>query len=143
MQNKISFYDLLPTMEEKLIAGGEVTFIPEGRSMRPMFRGGIDKITLVRKNGRLKKYDLPFYRRSDGRYILHRVIKVCDNYYVCRGDGTFTNEIGIKDKEILGVVKSFEKKGKTRNCNSFGFKVYSVLWVNTCQIRKLFHIIFS
>ena len=71
-----SFADLLPVMQEQLAKGEKVTFVVNGTSMQPMIINGKDSVVLKKANGRLKKYDLPFYRRDDGHFVLHRIVKI-------------------------------------------------------------------
>ena len=58
--------DLMPLIRERLDAGQRVKFSPRGVSMLPMLRQGIDTVTLSPLPEKLKKYDLPLYRRTDG-----------------------------------------------------------------------------
>ena len=46
-----------------------------GYSMYPLLRDRRDNIVVRPCNGRLKKYDVPLYKRGD-EYVLHRIIKV-------------------------------------------------------------------
>ena len=70
--------ELMPLILERLAAGQDVRFSPRGVSMLPMLRQGRDTVTLSPVTGRLRKYDLPLYRREDGRYVLHRVVGVAN-----------------------------------------------------------------
>ena len=58
--------ELYPVMAEKIADGGEVTFTVSGISMQPMVFNRRDTVTIRKHNGKLKKYDIPFYRRDDG-----------------------------------------------------------------------------
>ena len=46
-----------------------------GDSMEPMLRNRKDTIIIEPVHGRLKRYDLPLYRRPDGKYVLHRILQ--------------------------------------------------------------------
>lgn len=136
MSNNLSLEELLPIMTETLAAGGEVVFTPGGNSMLPLLHGGRDIVTLVKPNGSLQKYDLPLYRRSDGRFVLHRIVGRNADGYLMRGDNTFFTETGITDTDIIGVVISFERKGKKVSCDSMGYRLYSRIWVALYPIRR-------
>ncbi|MBR4882209.1 MAG: S24/S26 family peptidase, partial [Clostridia bacterium] len=90
-----SIDEMIPLMEERIKNGGSVSFTPMGVSMHPMLRHGLDSVVLSPAPDKLKKYDIPFYRRSNGRYVLHRVVKVGDSY-TCIGDNQYEYEPGIK-----------------------------------------------
>ena len=65
-------------------AGQSVRFSPRGVSMLPMLRQGRDSVVLSPAPKQLRKYDLPLYRRDDGSYVLHRVVKAGQTY-ACMG----------------------------------------------------------
>ncbi len=128
MSDRVELSELLPLMEEVLSSGGEFSFIPGGNSMRPMLYGRRDQVTIVKPQGRLKKYDLPLFRRPDGAFVLHRVVKVLPDSYVTRGDCTVTFERDITDSQIVGVVKSFVRKGKAYSVSSKEYRIYCAIW---------------
>lgn len=136
MSEMLHLDELLPVMEEVLKSGGEFTFIPGGNSMRPMLQGKRDSVTITLPQGRLKKYDLPLYRRADGKYVLHRVIKVLPDGYVMRGDCTVSKEYGIGDENIIGVVKSFVRKGRHISCDCPFYKFYCTFWDKFAVLRR-------
>ncbi len=139
MRNIATLEELLPVMHEILKSGGEVTFITNGTSMRPMLVDGRDSVTLCGASGPLKKYDLPLYRRSDGTFVLHRIVGKTDNGYIMRGDNQLRNEYGITDSDIVGVVKAFSKNGTLHSVEETGYKIYCILRCNsfTVWLRKV------
>lgn len=131
MNNKrVSMAELYPVMAEKIADGGEVTFTVSGRSMHPMVFNRRDSVTVKRVDKKLKKYDLPLYRRDDGSFILHRVIKVQKNgNYTCRGDNQWEKEYDVRDDQIIGVVTAFNRNGRdVEVASSHGYKFYCRLW---------------
>ena len=86
--------DMMPTIRQTLAQGKNVTFTPGGVSMLPMLRPNRDSVTLSPLPRQLKKYDLPLYRRNNGRYVLHRVVKV-GKTYTCMGAIGCTAGFGI------------------------------------------------
>ena len=94
---------LMPLIRERLEAGQTVRFSPMGISMLPMLRQGKDSVVLSPVPEKLKKYDLPLYRRPDGQYVLHRIAEVGDTY-TCIGDNQFRMEPGVEHGQILALV---------------------------------------
>ncbi len=131
--NKVSIElkQLLPLMQEKLQNNGEVSFTVSGTSMQPMVYDRKDTVTIKKVEGRLKKYDVPFYRRDSGQFVFHRIVKIQKNgNYTCRGDNQFINEPDIRDDQIIGVLTSFNRRGKEVVVSeSFGYKVYCRVWM--------------
>lgn len=76
-----------------------------GVSMRPMLRDGRDTVVIASASGRLKKYDVALFRHN-GRYILHRVVKVLPDSYITCGDNSVNKE-RVNDSEIVGVLCEF------------------------------------
>lgn len=105
----VELEDLLPIIEEKLSLGGSFKFSPKGVSMLPIIRPGIDSVTISPVTGRLKKYDLPLYRRDNGQFVLHRVISVKKDSYVMCGDNQVVPEYNVFDRHIIGLVTSIHK----------------------------------
>ena len=117
---------LMPLILERLNAGHEVTFSPRGTSMLPFFAEGRDTVTLAKPEGRLKKYDIPLYRRKNGQFVLHRVVGVGETY-TCIGDNQFAPEHGIEEEQIIAVCTSFTRKGKRYSASALRWRVYAVL----------------
>ena len=70
------------SLEEELRSGKACVSTTVGDSMEPMLRNRKDTIIIEPVHGRLKRYDLPLYRRPDGKYVLHRILHVKKNGYV-------------------------------------------------------------
>ena len=133
--------DLIDVITEKLEAGGTVTFTPHGESMLPMLRDGQDIVVLSKPKGRLHLYDLPLYRRSNGSFVLHRVIDFDnDGSYVMCGDNQFRKEHGIKDSDIIGVVTAFYRKGKAYTTDAIFYRLYVSFWYHTRVFRGAYRL---
>lgn len=136
MSKEVAIDDVIDIMVEKLNSGGTVTFTPKGKSMLPMLRDGEDVVVLSKPSGRLHLFDIPLYRRSNGVYVLHRIVNFdADGSYVLCGDNQFTLEHGIKDSDIIGVVTAFYRKGKAYSVNSFSYRLYVNFWFYTRFFR--------
>jgi hypothetical protein len=86
--------ELMPLMKECLANGQSVTFSPHGVSMLPILREGRDTVTISAPPEKLKKYDIILYQRTNGKYVLHRIVGVGETY-TCIGDNQFVLEKGI------------------------------------------------
>ena len=127
---------LFPLMQERLKAGESVQFTPKGISMRPMIEGGRDRVVLSPLPEKLKKYDLPFYRRDDGHFVLHRIVKV-GKTYTCIGDNQLIHELGVRQDQMIALATGLYRKGKYYSLDSFGYKLYSRLWHWTRPLRHI------
>ncbi|MDO5305842.1 MAG: hypothetical protein Q4E87_09745, partial [bacterium] len=84
-----------------------------------MLRNRRDTIVIRPYEGRLKKYDVPLYKRGND-YVLHRIVKVLPDSYVICGDNCLNKEYGITDEQILGVLTEFYRDGTHIDMNSAG-----------------------
>ena len=126
---------LIPLISERLAAGQSVCISPRGTSMQPMLRQGRDTVTLSAPSARLSRYDLPLYRRSDGHYVLHRIIRVGDTY-TCIGDNSFVREHGIAHEQVIAVVTSFTRKGKEYSISHRPYRFYCRIWHGIRPVRR-------
>ena len=103
--------------DELLEISEEVHVLTSGISMRPMLREHRDIAVIERVNRKLKKNDVPLYRRAGcDKLVLHRILKVTDNGYVIRGDNLYYKEYDVTDEDIVGVLKAFYREGKYYDC---------------------------
>lgn len=138
MKKVVSIDDIVPLMKEQINREGYVKFTPKGNSMLPTLRNNKDSVTLGKPNFPLKKYDIAFYLRDNGQYVLHRVVKKEKNdTYVMRGDNQFRDEKGLREEQIIGVVKNFTRKGKEYTQDEISYKIYCVVWCKTVKVRKV------
>lgn len=126
--------NLVPLFQERLEAGQKVRFSPRGISMLPMLRQGRDCVILSPVPEKLKKYDLPLYRRDDGKYVLHRVVRV-DETYTCIGDNQFVYEPGLRHDQMIAVVSAFCRDEKQYSISHMGYRIYCRLWHYSRPVR--------
>ena len=119
--------ELMPLIRERLASGQSVKFSPSGISMLPMIRQGRDEVILSSPPSRLKKYDIPLYQRENGKYILHRVVRVGETY-TCIGDNQFVFEEGVSHESVIAVVSAFVRDGKMKSVNSLSYWLYCRMW---------------
>ncbi len=136
-ESSICLEQLMPVILEQLKSGGNVSFTPRGTSMQPMLKNGRDKVTLAPVTGRLKKYDLPLYRRDDGRYVMHRIVKAGE-HYTCIGDNQYISEYPVRQDQLLAVVTGFTRKGKHYSVEQLSYRAYCRLWHWTRPLRQLY-----
>ena len=126
------------SIEKILAEDGFYVSTTVGMSMFPMLCNRRDRVVICPVgNQKLKKYDLPLYRRPDGKYILHRIIGVREGYYIIRGDNTYRKE-KVPDEWVIGYVTEFYRKGKHVSAESKKYRVYARFWNWIYPSRFLF-----
>lgn len=121
--------------EEILARDGRLFYTNVGDSMMPLIKQGRDLLVIEKTAGKLKKYDIPLYKRDNGQYVLHRILKVRENDYVICGDNRWSKETGIIDRQIIGVLTALVREGKEIPLDSWKYRLYAHLWCDFFPIR--------
>ena len=127
----------MPLIREKLDAGHSVHFSPSGTSMLPMLREGIESVILSPLPDKLKKYDLPLYRRHNGQYVLHRIVKT-GKTYSCIGDNQYYLENGLLKEQMIALVTTFFRAGKEIRIDNPSYQLYCRFWHYSRPLRHFF-----
>lgn len=104
-----------------------------GTSMCPLLKEHRDTVIIKKITAPLKKYDVVLFKRGK-QLVLHRIIKISNGLFLIRGDNCVQSEV-VYDKQILGIMTHFCRKGKQCDVQHKGYRVYSVLWVRCFWIR--------
>ena len=129
------------TFEQELDRKGTITYTCRGVSMLPLLRQQKDLFTITKRQSRCKKYDVALYKRADGAYVLHRIIKVLPEGYVFLGDNCLNKEYGITDQDVLGVMTSFVRDGKEYAADAGGCLLYAKVWYMLYPVRRLWKLL--
>ena len=123
--------------EDVIKRDGRLVYTNIGDSMRPLIRQDRDILIIEKIQGRLKKYDVPLYKRDSGQYVLHRVLKVRPNDYVICGDNRYSKEYGITDRHIIGVLTAVVRDGKEMPITDWRYRLYVHLWCDLYPLRAV------
>ena len=144
---------MLPLMNEQFANGGSVRFTAHGSSMLPMMRDA--EVFLEAAPARLKRGDVPMYRRADGSFVLHRVVRVHpDGSYGLCGDHQTVVET-VRPEQILARMSAYcRPDGSVCPVTNPGYLHYvrrrmasrplrRVYWGLRHRIGTLWHSVFS
>ena len=114
---------MIKKFEDIINEQGQLVYTNVGDSMYPLIKPR-DLLVIKKITQPLKKNDIPLYKRDNGQYVLHRIIKIKNGeYYIC-GDNRAFIERGITDRHIIGVLTDIVREGRTIPVNSPDFKSY-------------------
>lgn len=137
LSKKVQLADFYPLIQGVLDNEGSFTLTITGTSMWPTILGERDRVTLVKAPPRLKKYDLPLYRRKNGQFVLHRIVRVNeDGSYDCCGDHQWQIERKLQHTQMIGVVAELERKGKKFSADKFGYRCWVRFWCGMLRRRE-------
>ena len=123
------------TFEAELESNGRLIYPNAGVSMMQLLRQDRDLMIIEKPKGRLKRYDGALYVRKDGKYIMHRVLKVRENDYVICGDNCIKKERGITDAQIIGVLRGVIRDGKEISESDKKYRLYVHIWCDLYYLR--------
>ena len=101
------------TILQILYKDGMISYVVKGKSMEPMLYQNRDIVTICIKNpnSRCKENDVVLYKRND-KLVLHRIVRVCpEGEYIILGDNCQAYEYDITDRDIIGILSSFNRNG--------------------------------
>ena len=131
MENKTKFETIMPLINEAFENGIGFSFKPNGISMRPFIMGGKTLVTIEKYTGGANKFDIVFYKRDDGKYVMHRIVKMFDDCYGVCGDNQWWVE-KVNDAQIFAIAANVDGK------KSMG----SILYLRTLWLRRfIIHVI--
>lgn len=114
---------------------GAIAFVPGGNSMWPILKNRGQSVIVVRKTERLKRYDVAFYQRANGSFVLHRVMKATNEGYVMLGDSQFELE-KVLEEQVFGVMQGFYRGKKYVEASSDKYLKQVDRWHSRKTYRK-------
>lgn len=128
MENKqFSMEEIVPLILEVIESGGEFRLSPRGTSMLPLLREGRDSVVLVSPAHPTKR-DIYLYRRENGTYVLHRLLKLTENGEpIFCGDNQTVLERGVPRENILARVCAIYRGEKRISVTAFRYRLYVAL----------------
>ncbi|MBE7043195.1 MAG: peptidase S24 [Ruminococcaceae bacterium] len=128
--------DYLGTViEERLQNGQQVQMTVVGNSMFPLFRNKLDSVILSPIQKRIKKGDVVLYKRTNGQYVLHRIIRYKKGVYSANGDNQYWIETPLFSEQFLGLMTGFHRKNKLYSTSALWYRIYSFVWVVARPLR--------
>ena len=95
-----------------------------------------DKVLVGRKETYMKG-DIVLALTSEGKYVMHRIIKVKDGTVILRGDANLRKTETCMPQDIAGAVISITRNGKHLLCSSAKEKAKSAVWQALFPFRRL------
>lgn len=128
--------ELMPEYEELLRAGAVLPLVVSGGSMLPFLAPGRDTVYLKAIDRPLRRGDIVFYRRADGRYILHRLHRIDGEKCWFVGDAQDDIEGPLNIKCAFAYVTEALRKGKTQKPGCICWDFFENIWPLAVGSRK-------
>lgn len=129
--------DKKETLEAVIQKKGTLVLTAEGVSMLPCIRPKKDVLILARPDRNICPREVILYKRSNGAYVLHRVLEVRESGYVLCGDNQYRKEYGIQNQQVLGILEGFYRGHQYVDCKSSkGYQRYVKVWCCSMVLRR-------
>ena len=133
-------------MEQLLGLLDELEAVPlviSGNSMVPFLVHDRDTVYLTAAAENPKRGDMLLYRRDNGAYVLHRVLRVENQCYTMVGDAQTIPEPGIRRDQILAKVCAVRRKGSLLKPGSFWWEFFEKVWIRMLPLRPAGRFLYS
>ena len=136
MKRLLDTQQYLDTMCQLLQQGEKTVSVPvAGSSMVPFLTDG-DTVYLELPDTPIKRGDIVLYTRRNGRYVLHRVCKVCkDGSFLMVGDAQIQLEQLPNRGHIHARVTAARHRGKKMAPRSLRWWMYRHIWLILRPLR--------
>ena len=129
MNNGFYLEEAIDIIEEILASGGTLRIYPRGTSMLPFIVEGRDSVELRAYDREPRKNDIAFYKRDNGQFVLHRIVRTGnDGIYTMCGDNQTALEKGIREDQIIAFAETVYRKNRVINDKNFRYRVYLFFW---------------
>lgn len=116
------------TPAEELALHGTLCTTTSGDSMAPLFRTHRSMVSLHTPQGRAKRRDVILFHRPDGRYVMHRVVRVTEDGYITRGDNRRRNDAPVPEEQLLAVMDGYRRGKRFITTDRLGYRLYVFFW---------------
>lgn len=127
--------DFIRIIEDKFLKSENVNLTVTGNSMVPFLVHKRDFVILSAPDDTIRKGDILFYRRKNGKCVLHRVKKITDHGLYFIGDSQNTIEGPLDKSCVLAKCNSVIRKGKLIDNKSIIWKFFRDVWLNIIPLR--------
>ena len=117
--------------------GRTVTITVKGNSMNPFMVHLRDQMTLGPwKDEDLKKGTVALVRDIHGNHLIHRIIERHSDRVILLGDGNLLQTETATLDNVIGIMYSITRKGRTYTTRSLIWRTYSTLWDILTPVRR-------
>ena len=126
--------------ESVLDKDNELYFTNVGYSMYPLIREREDILHIV-KSSSFKRGDIILYKSNNEHYVLHRILRIKKNTFICAGDYNYFKDQPITYNQVLGKLISIKKKDGQIIDLSKDKKARKFWYTNFFHIKAFFQLV--
>lgn len=133
---KIKAASMFPLISEIIEHGQNTRISVSGDSMYPFLRDSIDSVELTKGNfEQLSRGDIVMIQRTNGYYVMHRVIRKNKDCFFIVGDAQQWIEGPLYLEQLVAVVSAIWRKDKRIPCSNRWWRLLSGFWIYLRPLR--------
>lgn len=127
---KVKAASIFPLISEIIEHGQNARITVSGNSMYPFLRDSIDSVELTKGSfEQLSRGDIVMIQRSDGYYVMHRIIRRDKACFFMVGDAQQWVEGPLYPKQLVAIVTAIWRKDKRISCSNRWWRLLSGIWL--------------
>ena len=135
---KIKAASMFPLISEILDHGQNARISVSGDSMYPFLRDSIDSVELTKgRFERLSRGDIVMIQRTDGYYVMHRIIKKNKDCFFMVGDAQQWIEGPLFPEQLIAEVTAIWRNERRIPCSNIWWRLLSGIWLFLRPFRLL------
>lgn len=140
---EVDAQEYIAVLRELIEEGHQVSLLISGSSMSPFLIHHRDTIYFKKPDRELKVGDMVFYRRGNGKYIMHRIRRIRPEGFYMIGDAQWEIEGPLQREQIFGLITAVERKGKLIQPGDFWWEFFAKVWLRIIPLRRLIQRIYQ
>lgn len=134
---QVDTQEYVSVLRELVEQGHSVSMMVSGSSMNPFLCHHRDVIYFEKPDRALKAGDMVFYRRENGQYVMHRIVRAGKNgEFDLIGDAQTSIEHGVKRDQIFALVTKVKRKGQEIVPGDFRWFFFARIWPLLIPFRR-------
>ena len=134
---EVDTQEYVSMLKDLVEEGHQVSLLISGSSMAPFLIHRRDTVYFKKPDRALKEGDIVFYRRANGRYVMHRIRWIRQDGYYMIGDGQTQTEGPLKREQIFGLITAVKRKDKLIRPGDFWWEFFARVWLRIIPLRGL------
>ena len=140
---EVDAQEYIAVLRELIEEGNQVSLLISGSSMSPFLIHHRDTIYFKKPDRELRVGDMVFYRRGNGKYVMHRIRRIRPEGFYMIGDAQWEIEGPLQREQIFGLITAVERKGKLIQPGDFWWEFFAKVWLRIIPLRRLIQRIYQ
>ena len=132
---EVDTQEYLSVLKELVEEGHHVSLLISGSSMSPFLIHHRDTIYFKKPDRELKVGDMVFYRRGNGKYIMHRIRWIRPEGFYMIGDAQTETEYGVPREAACAIVRKVKRGDALLTPDSPLWRFYQRAWLVVIPLR--------